>query len=91
MEAQQIKTEVVIKESIFDKTILELNDAVSINPHDISSLEETKDTYIYWGAKTSNFGTIITMRTGAKLFVAGLTRAAIREKVDAFMRDRMSR
>lgn len=89
MNEQDVKTEVKVKQSIFDKTILEINDEVSINPFEISSLEETTDSYNYWGSKTSNRGTILTMKCGSKIFCAGMTRKEIRDKVDVFMYDRM--
>ena len=91
MNEVDVKTEIKTKPSIFEKTILQLTDEVAINPMDISSLEVTQDETDYWGSRISRGGTVLIMRSGAKIFVKGLNIRDIKVKVDAFMENRMSK
>lgn len=64
--------------SCLNKTIIEITDSVFINPTDVSSME-FGDYGNYYG---SNYGTVITMKSGRKIFVKFAKPNEILKKIE---------
>ena len=66
--------------SVTRKTLLAVNDMVYINADDVSTIEYEKQTFGYWGNATRS-GSIITMKSGRKIFVVNVKPDEIFEKM----------
>lgn len=66
-----------------DKVLIEITDCVLINSSDVSSLEyERYYGASYWGNTSGRAGTIITMKSGRKIFVGGSTPKEVNAKLN---------
>jgi len=62
------------------KTIIKITDDVFIQAEDVSSMEYEAGYENYWG-NGHNGGTIVTMKSGRKIFVSNATPVEIMEKL----------